>query len=70
MGRAAEAEEAVGVRVGVEVERLDAGNAGGFEAMRDIGFEGKMRLAGRSVGEEAVVFRRLFEEGSEQLSKR
>ena len=55
MGRTPEAEEAVGIGISVEVERLDLVDPGGDQTMNDIGFQIEMRLAGRAGDEEALI---------------
>ena len=45
MGGAAVAEEAVGIGIGVEAERLGAGHAGLGEPGEDIGFEVELVMA-------------------------
>ena len=55
MGGAAVAEEAVGIGIGVEAERLGAGHAGFGEAGEDIGFEVELVMALAARREEALV---------------
>ena len=57
MGCPAEAEEAVRIGVGVEVQRLDLADAGGDQAVDDISFKVEVRLARRAFREEAGIVR-------------
>ena len=57
MGGPPIAVEALGVGIGIEVKSLDLPDAGGAQAVHDIGFEVEMRLAPGRIGEEARVGR-------------
>jgi len=55
VGRAAEAEKAVGFGIGVEVQFLDLADTGGDQPVNDIAFKVEMRLAGWAGDEEPCV---------------
>ena len=55
MGRAAIAEETVGIGIGVEIQFLDLPDTGGDQAVNDVAFEVEVRLAGGAGDEEADV---------------
>src|SRR5205809_8148061 len=62
MGRSAEAEEAVGLRIGIEVQRFDLVDPRGDQAMDDIGFKIELRLAVPTSDEEARIVAVGFQE--------
>src|SRR3954463_14690390 len=66
VGGAAVAEETHGVGIGVQPEHFDAGEAGGGEAVGDIGFEVELVVARSAVGEEAFVGGVGFGEAAEE----
>ena len=55
MGGAAVAEEAVGIGIGVEAERLHPGHAGGSETGDDIALEVELEMALAAGREETVI---------------
>ncbi|CAB5370585.1 unnamed protein product [Rhizophagus irregularis] len=57
MRRAAEAEEARFIAIGVEPEHRHAGDPGGGDAVRDIGFQIELEMARAAFGEEAFIGR-------------
>ena len=68
MGRAAVAEEAVGIGVGVEVEGLDLVDSCGDQTVDDIGFEVEVRLSGEARHEKAFIITVSLEKsGAERL---
>lgn len=56
MGRAAIAEETIGIDIGVEIQFLHLPNTGCDQAVNDVAFEVEVRLAGGAGDEEAGVF--------------
>ncbi len=67
MRRAAEAEEAILLRIGVLAQRDDPRDPGSGQAMRDIGLQVELVMIGpRPVGEEALILRRLFGEAAQE----
>ncbi len=67
MGRAAEAEEAVFLRIGTPAQRSDACDPGSGEAMGDIGLQIELVMVrAAAIGEEAFVFGCLLDEAAQK----